>query len=300
MKILGDVLGLEEKFRDIVEFDGDVNLMKGALVVSDHVSTVSPNYKNELQHDFFAFGLGSVINSIFYKMSGVINGIDYDVFSPKCDTDIYYSYDKSNLNLGKSINKSQFQKDVGLRDDEKVPLIVLITRLAEGKGIDLFLHVAEELLSENVQIAVLGTGEERYENALREIANRNDNFKALIKFDRALSKQMYAAADIFLMPSKSEPCGLSQMIACSYGAVPIVRSVGGLYDTIKNWNGKCGNGLRFDNYNAHELLYTVKKAISLFRSDDWDIIRNNAFDSKFTWTSSAAKYMKIYNNLLNW
>lgn len=300
-EILWDILGIEEGYLNILEYNGDINLTKGALTVSDYVSTVSPNYKDELRHDFFAFGLAPIINSISHKMCGIINGIDYKAFSPKSDSDIYFSYDINNLKEGKIKNKLALQKELGLAVSEKTPLIVMITRLTDGKGIDLVLHVLDEILSYlNVQVAILGTGDKKYEYVLSEMGKKYDNLSSNIKFDRRLSKKMYAGADIFLMPSKSEPCGLAQMIACSYGTVPIVRSVGGLYDSIQGWNGKEGNGFRFDNYNAHELLYTLKDALGVYNSENWVKIRYNAMNSKFEWSDSAKKYIEIYNNLINW
>ena len=203
--------------------------MKGALVTSDFITTVSPNYANELEHDFFAFGLSGIIRASRHKMRGVINGIDYGYFSPERGGDIYASYNNRTYKSGKAKNKAALQAEVGLPVEPDVPLLVMITRFASQKGIDLVLHILDELLSENVQMIVLGTGEKEYEDAFRAAESRHPNFKALIKFDRVISKKMYAGADIFLMPSKSEPCGLAQMICCSYGTIPVVRSVGGLY-----------------------------------------------------------------------
>ena len=177
----------------------------------------------------------------------------------------------------------------------------MITRLTHTKGIELVLHILEELLStEAVQFAILGSGEEKYEKQLLYLSKRYSNMVSLIKNDRVLSKKMYAAGDIFLMPSKSEPCGLAQMIACSYGTVPLVRSVGGLYDSIVHWNGSFGNGFRFDNYNAHELLFTIKNLLNLFNTEDWKHLRKNAMSSNFSWGDSAKKYLVIYSNLLEW
>jgi len=298
---LTDIFGLEREYLPFLEYNGDLNLMKGALTLSDYISTVSPNYRDELNHDFFAFGLAPVISSISHKMCGIINGIDYSYFSPNEDNDIYFSYNKDNVRYGKIKNKLEFQKEMGLEVSEKIPLIVMIGRLTATKGIDLFLHIIEELLSYNVQVAILGTGEARYEREFIKLSYKYENLISVIKFDRALSKKMYAAADMFLMPSRSEPCGLAQMIACSYGCVPIVRSVGGLYDTIKHWNGKEGNGFRFDNYNAHELLFALKDAIELYSKQEiWKKLQSNAINSKFEWSDSAKKYIAIYNNLLNW
>lgn len=297
--ILGDVFGIHSKFRDVVEFDGCLNLMKGAIVSSDFVTTVSPNYAFELEHDFFAFGLSPIIKNARHKMRGVINGIDYGYFSPETGGDIYYSYNARNYKSGKAKNKAALQAEVGLPQAADVPLVVMITRFASQKGIDLVLHIMDEFLSESVQVVVLGTGEPEYENAFRAMEARHPNFKALIMFDRVLSKKMYAGADIFLMPSKSEPCGLAQMIACSYGTVPVVRSVGGLYDSIRAYGEEGANGFRFDNYNAHELLFTLKKAIKLYQNKkQWNALTASAKKSNFTWENSAKEYVSIYNNLV--
>ena len=297
--ILGDVFGIDAKYRGIVEYGGCLNLMKGAIVTSDFVTTVSPNYANELEHDFFSFGLSDIIKAAKHKMEGVINGIDYDYFSPERGGDIDYPYTASNYKSGKAKNKAALQAELGLEVKKNTPLIVMITRLTAGKGIDLVLHIIEELLCEDVQIALLGTGDKEYEAAFSALSERYPNFKALIMFDRVVSKKMYASADIFLMPSKSEPCGLAQMIACSYGTVPVVRSVGGLYDSIIPYGTEGANGFRFDNYNAHELLYTLKDAIALYKDKkEWNKLTASAKKSSFTWNNSALKYIQIYSNLI--
>ncbi len=297
--ILGGTFGIDTKFKGVVEYDGCLNLMKGAMVSSDYITTVSPNYACELSHDYFAFGLSRIVHEVRHKMSGVINGIDYDYFSPEKGGEIYAGYNSRTYKSGKAKNKAAFQAEVGLPVAPDTPLIVMITRFASQKGIDLVLHILDELLEEDVQVAVLGTGDEADENAFRAIDSRHSNFKALIKFDRALSKKMYAAADIFMMPSKSEPCGLAQMIACSYGTIPVVRSVGGLYDSIRTYGEEGANGFRFNNYNAHELLFTLKTAINLYHADktEWNKLTASAKNSKFTWDASAEKYIEIYNNL---
>ena len=301
MAILGDVFALDSKYGNVVEYDGCINLMKGAITVSDYVSTVSPNYAKELRHEFFAFGLADVIKSVENKMCGVINGLDYNYFSPNLGGDIYESYTRRAFKTGKAKNKKALQKELGLPLVPSCPLAVMITRLTAGKGIDLVLHVVEELLKENMQLVILGTGEADYEAAFSALEEKYSNFRALIKFDRVLSKKMYAAADIFIMPSKSEPCGLAQMIACSYGTVPIVRAVGGLYDSIKPYDAEDSNGFVFENYNAHELLYTVKRAISVYSDKDkWSALVKRAINSDFSWTKSATEYLRIYDNLLNW
>lgn len=300
LAILGDVFGLDAKYKDIVEYAGCINLLKGALTVSDYVSTVSPNYSCELKHDFFAFGLAGIINSVSNKMTGIINGIDYSAFSPE-GSDIYKSFTKRTLKSGKAANKLALQKELGLEENADIPLITMVTRLTDQKGLDLVLHIIRELLAENVQFALLGTGDEKYEEAFEAIEKEYDNFKALIKFDRALSKRMYASADIFLMPSKSEPCGLAQMIACAYGTIPVVRAVGGLYDSIKPYGSDNSNGFTFNNYNAHELLYTLKDALHLYGDkEEWANLRRRAINTDFSWNKSAEKYIELYNVLKNW
>ena len=297
-QVLGDVFGISGNYMGVLEYDGCVNLMKGAIVVSDYVTTVSPNYANELEYDFFSFGLSPIIKAAKYKIAGVINGIDYNYFSPEKGGDIVKKYTTRTVKSGKAANKKALQEELGLEVRADVPLLVMITRLTAGKGIDLVLHILEEVLREDVQVAILGTGDKEYEVIFSEMARRHDNLVSLIKFDRVISKKMYASADIFVMPSKSEPCGLAQMIACSYGTVPIVRSVGGLYDSIKPWGTEGGNGFRFDNYNAHELLYSIKNAVSLYREPkEWAKLVLAAKKSDFTWKNSAAKYVKIYNKL---
>ena len=298
--ILGDIFALDG-YSNVVEYNGCINLMKGAITVTDYITTVSPNYAYELHHDFFAFGLADVIHHASAKMKGVINGIDYNYFSPEKGGDIEYSYSKDNVTEGKLKNKLALQRELGLPENPDVPLVVMITRLATAKGIDLVAAIIEELLREDIQFVILGTGEESYENMFRELEKTHANLRALIKFDRVISKKMYASADIFVMPSKSEPCGLAQMIACSYGTVPVVRAVGGLFDSIKPYGAEGENGFTFDNYNAHELLFTVKRALDVYKNKDaWNSLVMKAKTSDFSWGISAEKYKKIYNKLLEW
>ena len=299
MQNLTDIFGISPMNRGVVEYDGCINLMKGAIITSDFITTVSPNYARELEYDFFAFGLSNIIKDSRHKMRGVINGIDYDYFSPERGGDIYAKYNSRTYKSGKAKNKAALQAEVGLPVNPDIPLVAMITRFASQKGIDLVLHIMDELLQENVQVVVLGTGEKEYEDAFRSLEARHPNLKALIMFDRVLSKKMYAGADIFLMPSKSEPCGLAQMIACSYGTVPVVRSVGGLYDSIIKYGEEGANGFRFDNYNAHEMLYTIKDALALYQDKKkWNVLTASAKNSNFTWENSAKEYISIYSNLI--
>ena len=299
--ILGDVFALDSKYYHVLEFDNCINLMKGALVTSDYITTVSPNYAHELQYAFFGFGLQGIIAENSHKLAGVINGIDYSYFSPDKGGDIDFPFNKRTVKSGKAKNKKALCESLGLDTDPRIPLVVIITRLATQKGIDLLLHIAEELLSKKLQLVVLGTGENEYEDALLSLQERHANLRALIKFDRVTSKRLYASADIFLMPSKFEPCGLAQMICCSYGTIPVVRSVGGLYDTIMPYGMENSNGFNFSNYNAHDFLYAIERALEVYENEkEWSELRKRAMNCDFTWHNSAAKYVQIYNNLLNW
>ena len=295
LSILGDIFALDYEFASILEYDGCINLMKGAIVCADRITTVSPNYANEIRQSFFAYGLQHVINLYGYKLSGIINGIDTSYFSPSVGGDIPFAFDASSVAEGKRKNRAALMAELGLDDDPDAPLIAMITRLTHGKGVDLLLHVFDEMMAQNVRFVLLGTGDAEYERLFSELCSRYpQKARAELRFDRALSKRIYAASDVFLMPSKSEPCGLAQMIACSYGTLPIVRAVGGLYDTIKEGV----NGFVFKNFNAHELLYRIQDAVSLYRSgDDWSALRLGAMNSDFTWSASAARYGDLYRQL---
>ncbi len=299
IEVIGDLLDLSAQYTSVLEYDGCLNLLKGAMICADRITTVSPNYKEELRNDFFAFGLQHVVQMCMHKMDGVINGIDTNVFSSK-NEDIPVTYSFRDISLGKAQNKVLLQEELGLSVRPDVPLISMITRLTEGKGVDLVLHIFEEMLALDIQFVLLGTGDKKYEQIFEGLAYRHrDRARALIQFDRRLSKRIYAASDIFLMPSKTEPCGLAQMIACAYGTVPIVRNVGGLHDSIIPYGKENANGFRFDNFNAHDLLFKVKDAVALYRDDTkmWDQLRRNALRADFRWKISAQKYIEIYTQL---
>jgi len=299
LTILGDIFALDDEYLEVVEYDGCINLTKGAIICADRISTVSPNYANELKYDFFSYGLADIVVKSENKLKGVLNGIDYSLFSPEADADIYFPYTRRGVKSGKAKNKKALQRELGLSENSATPLAIMICRLADGKGIDLVLCIIEELLAENLQFVILGVGEEKYESAFLNLEKKHKNFKALIRFDRKLSKKLYAAADIFLMPSKSEPCGLAQMIACSYGTIPIVRAVGGLYDTIRPYGSENANGFVFKSYNAHELLYTVREALNIYcDSEKWLSLVKSAIKSDFSWNNSALEYVEIYNELM--
>ncbi len=299
-EVLGDVLGLSEEHESFLEFDGCINLSKGALVLCDAVTTVSKRYAEELEDPFFSHGLSPIVSMIKHKLTGIVNGLDTAYFSPENGEEIAFPYKPSTLSIGKKENKKFLQERLGLPINEEVPLLAMVTRLTRQKGIDLLLHILNELLEEDIQFVLLGCGDADYEYILGEIASRHkEKARVLLSFDRILSKQIYAGADLFLMPSQSEPCGLAQMTACRYGTVPIVRAVGGLADTITPYGERTGNGFVFLNYNAHDFLFRIKDALSLYGAGncEWEELRRRAMRSDFSWKRSANEYIALYRKL---
>ncbi len=297
---LGDVFGLSEAHEGLLEYDGCINLAKGALVLCDAATTVSRRYAEELREPFFSHGLSPIVSMIGHKLTGIVNGLDTSYFSPENAEELAFPYKLSTLEVGKKENKKFLQEKLGLPSGEDVPLIAMVTRLTRQKGIDLLLHILNELLEEDIQFVLLGCGDADYEYILREIASRYPSrARVLFAFDRTLSKQIYAASDLFLMPSQSEPCGLAQMIACRYGTVPIVRAVGGLADTIAPYGEGKGNGFVFEHYNAHDFLFRIKDALLLYGAGDgeWDALRRRAMRSDFSWKRSATEYIALYRKL---
>ncbi len=283
--------------------DGVPNMMKAGIVYSDRVTTVSPSYSKEIFSDYYGEGLDAILRTFSYKLSGILNGIDVDKFSPENDPDLVRNYGLEDYKEGKLVNKRALQEELGLEVNDNVPLFSMITRLVDQKGIDLFLHIADELMQENIQCVVLGTGEYHYEENLRRLEARYPGkFRACIFFDPKLSNRIYAASDFFLMPSLFEPCGLSQMISMRYGTLPIVRETGGLKDTVVPYNRFTGegNGFSFTNINAHELLFTSKRAIELYYSEDkfkFEALIEQAMKEDFSWSRSAKEYKDLYESL---
>jgi len=300
---LGDLFGLPDDQFSIVDFDGMINLTKGAIVCCDKLTTVSRRYSEELKDPYFAHGLNGIIYDYGYKTTGIVNGIDYGYYDPKNKADLLASGYSSSYKTfsGKAANKAALQKRLGLPVISEVPIVAMVTRLASHKGLDLVERVLEEFIQGEVQFVVLGTGEKRYENYFKYLEEKYPGkVAACITFDKQLSKWIYAGADIFLMPSKSEPCGLSQMIAARYGTIPVVRETGGLFDTIQAYNPQTGegNGVTFVTYNAHDMLDALRRANALWCSDkDRQKLIKNAMRSDFTWSASAEKYMALYKEL---
>ncbi len=301
--ILGDLFGLDYRHYSLVENDGCINLMKGAIELADKVTTVSPTYAEELKYPEYSHGMHYILNRNASKLTGILNGIDYDYYNPETDETIYTQFSASKLS-GKAKNKAALQEEIGLENDAEAPLLAIITRLADHKGIDLITCIIREVLDEtNAQLVVLGTGERQYEEFFR-ILNQDypGRVKTILAYNKDLAKKIYASADIFLMPSLSEPCGLAQMIASRYGTVPVTRETGGLYDSIKPYyelDGKiCGNGFTFKNYNAHELKDRIIAAITLHSDKDkWKKLVKKVMKEDFSWDISAKKYIEMYMSL---
>jgi starch synthase len=286
-----------------MEYDGCINLMKAAIESADKVTTVSPRYSTEILGTEYSHGLSGILNTYSFKLCGILNGIDYDYYNPSTDPALTKNYNKRSFKSGKEANKKDLQKKTGLPERTDVPLISIISRLASHKGLDLITEIAEKLLESDIQIVVLGKGEEKYETFFKDLEKRYpDKMKALIEYDRDLSKRIYASTDIFLMPSKSEPCGLSQMIASRYGAIPVVRETGGLYDSIKGYwehDGEIeGNGFTFANYDPYELLDRSLAAIELWNdSEKRKKLVGKIMSVDFSWNVSAEKYLALYETI---
>lgn len=290
--IFNDIFDLRPEDRQTVEYGGLINLMKGAIVSCDALTTVSPSYAGEILTPEYSQGLHPVLELNKAKLMGIINGIDINYYNAACDPDIYTNFTADDI-CGKAKDKEELQKLLGLPEKADTPLITMITRLASHKGVDLLTHAVDELLSKDVQFVLLGTGDYHYEEFFKRLSeNYPAKAASLITYNKELSKKIYAAADIFLMPSKSEPCGLAQMIASRYGAVPIVRNVGGLRDTIHEPD----NGFTFNHYNSGDMLYAINRALEKYADkDEWQKLVIRVMKTDFSWDVSAKKYAELYD-----
>lgn len=298
--ILGQVMGVsDEYFNDnSIKYFDRINYMKAGIVYSDVITTVSKSYADEIKYSFFGEGLEGILSQYSYKLTGIINGIDYDVFNPKQDINIVYNYDATNIK-DKYKNKKDLQKTYKLPQRKNIPIISMVSRLVDMKGLDLVAHILDELLQLDIQIIVLGTGDKKYEDLFRHFQNKYpDKLSANIYFSESEAQKIYAGSDIFLMPSMIEPCGLSQLISLRYGTVPIVREVGGLKDTVLPYNKYTneGNGFTFKNYNAHELLFKIKEALDLYNKDKstWQDMMLRGMKADNSWEHSSKEYIKLY------
>lgn len=298
---LGDLLELDWNYFGGMEFFDSINYMKAGLVYSDYVTTVSRTYAEEIQNAYYGEQLEGVLQSRRDRLVGIVNGIDYTVYNPAHDARIFKTYDPDHLE-GKIENKLRLQKLCGLPERKDIPVLAMVTRLVEAKGLDLVCHVIEELLSmEDIQLVIVGTGDAKYEDFFRNLAWKYPTkVSANILFDETLAHRVYAGCDLFLMPSQYEPCGIGQLIALRYGALPVVRKTGGLSDTITPYNKYTGegNGFSFNNYNAHELLFTTKWALDLYRdSGAWQHLVKNAMLCDYSWNHSAEEYIDLYEKM---
>lgn len=297
-ELYGDVLGLPEGQEDLLEYDGCINLMKAAIQCSDKVTTVSPTYSKEILDPYFSHGLDRILNQYTYKLTGIVNGIDYDVYNSETDSLIYKNFTADTLD-DKAYNKQQLQKEMGLPERADVPIVGIVTRLVKHKGLDLVKCVFEELLKADLQFVILGSGEWEFETFFYDMASKHPEKVALkLGFIPALAHKIYAGADIFLMPSQSEPCGLAQMVALRYGTIPVVRKTGGLNDTISDSGDGKGNGFTFQNYNAHEMQDAIWRAIAGYADKDgWNVLRRRAMEYNSSWAASASLYIGLYREL---
>ena len=299
-----DVLGLPWDWRGTMDMNGAVNMMKGAILAADLVTTVSETYARELMYPYYAHGLDGILSDNAWKLTGITNGIDTNTFNPATDKALPAHYDAATFQVGKVACKKALQKEVGLPTQEDVPLMVMVTRLAGHKGLDLLCYSARRILEEeDCQLLILGTGEAQYEAFFRDLAAEYpQRVSAQITFNLGLAARIYAGGDIYLMPSKSEPCGLSQMNAMRYGTVPVVHATGGLRDTVPGVDEKGENGLgfTFQSYNADDFLGAVKRALGLYHynREGFRRLQHTDMTQDYSWNVPAARYMELFTRML--
>jgi len=301
---LEDLLGLSYNHfnPEALEFHGQINFMKAGILAADVVTTVSETYKFEIQSAFYGCDLDGLLRSVSYKLEGIINGLDVSVYNALTDNAIKENFDYATLEK-KRINKTDLQAILGLNIDEGVPIIAMVTRLSNQKGIDLVKHVFHDLMQNHCQFILLGTGNREDEQFFRQMEHEYPKkVCSYIGFSEDVAKRIYAAADMFLMPSIFEPCGLSQLIAMAYATIPIVRKTGGLHDTVHHFNKETleGTGFVFENINAHDMLYTINEAITIYfeSPDKWNTLMQNAIKQDFSWDASSKKYKNIYEKIM--
>ena len=298
---LGSVFALPPDWESVVEHDGCLNLMKGAIERANAVNTVSETYANEILDPYFSFGLDTILRPRRYKLSGIVNGIDVKAFDPATDPAIAVNYD-IDTRADKVENKLALQKELGLAVDPDIPMIGMVGRLTSQKGIDLMYPIMEELMKHEVQLVVLGTGYAEIEDFMRFCdAAYHDKMRAMITFSSSMAQKIYSGADLFLMPSKSEPCGLAQMISMRYGTIPVVHAVGGLKDTVVPYNPAegTGNGVNFQSYNAWDMYDAIMRGIAIWSDpEERDQIMLNGMSGDYSWDVSADKYLKLYESVL--
>ncbi|WP_404329645.1 glycogen synthase GlgA [Mesobacillus maritimus] len=301
--ILGELFGLDDRYYhpDLLEFHGNVSFMKAALISADKITTVSPTYMNEIQTAYFGEKLDGVLRNRSTDLLGILNGIDNDLYNPEADAALIKTYGPSD-HEARLLNKKELQRQFELPEEEDTPLMVMVTRLTKQKGLELVRGVFHEIMATGVQLLVLGTGDREFEYFFSQMAAQYPNqCRVFIGFDENLAHRVYAGADLFLMPSKFEPCGLSQLIALRYGSIPIVRETGGLNDTVKSFDGETGegNGFTFTSFNAHDMLFTIDRALSYYKeTDSWNKLVESVMQMDFSWARSAKIYQQLYADLV--
>ncbi|MDE6788074.1 MAG: glycogen synthase GlgA [Ruminococcus sp.] len=290
---------------DKLEFKKDANMLKGGLVYADYITTVSETYAEEIKYPFFGEQLDGLLRARSASLRGIINGIDYKVFDPSNDKQIFEEYSVKNFKKKKAANKEKLQAELGLPVDKDKYMIGIISRLTDQKGLDLINCVMERICDPNTQFVVVGTGEQRYEDMFRHYQWKYpERVSANILYSDALAHKLYASADAMLMPSLFEPCGLTQLISLRYGTVPIVRETGGLKDTVVPYNefDGTGTGFSFKNYNAEEMLGVINYSKSVYydHRTEWNEMVKRGMEADFSWNSSALQYEGMYSWMINW
>jgi len=284
-----------------IEFWGRMNFMKGGLVYTDYITTLSPKYAEEIQAYEYSFGLEGLLQYRSSELEGIINGVDSNLWNPDNDDNIYYTYDKNDLSE-KIENKVELQKELGLPIDREIPLIGIVARMTEQKGMSLIIDSFDYFAEKNIQIVVLGTGNPTIEKKMVEFAQQHPlSVCVKIAFDEVLAHKIDAAADILLMPAKFEPSGLGVKFSLIYGTIPVVRNVGALYDSVIDYKKNNGNGFLFEDYNKDVMTVTLDKAINVYKNDKklWKKLQKNCMSIDFSWNDSAEKYVKLYDNIVN-
>jgi starch synthase len=295
-------LGYEYYSEDKLKIHDGVSFMKGGIVYANAVSTVSPTYAEEIKNEYYGEGLHGLLQSKSSNLFGILNGLDTDINDPMTDMYMFVNYDEKSLD-NKAKNKEQLQEMLNLPVNRDIPMIGMVTRLVDQKGLDLIQAVIGEILQEDIQFVVLGTGDKQYEDMFKFFAWKYPTkLSANIYFDASLAQKIYGASDMFLMPSQFEPCGIGQLIALRYGSIPIVRETGGLNDTVFSYNEFTGegNGFSFANFNAHDMLFTIRRAIGCYwNKDTWTKLVTNGMTGDYTWDKSAGEYIDMYKWVLN-
>ena len=298
--ILEDTCGIGRRDQHIVEYDGCANFMKGAFETADKITTVSPTYAQEILDPWFSYGLDALLREKQYKLCGILNGIDMEANNPATDPKIPFNYDVTNVEEGKAKCKEALQDKFGLHKDGS-PVFAMVSRMVGMKGFDLVQSIADGLVDRGIELVILGSGENQYETFFSDLCARHPGrVGTYIGFEPALSQEIYAGADVFIMPSKSEPCGLAQMVACRYGTPPIVRETGGLRDSIHDCTLGEGNGFTFAGYSAHELYDACCRAQDrYYNKEDWNNLVKHDMECDFSWDLSAKSYEGLYNETAN-